>query len=135
MHRRLTVCPDARCITIVHREEPWDTEGLIVKADIQKIEDLKGRTIATPRGSTSHFQLVYFLHLLKLTDSVTVRLAQPSELEGLWRAGTIDGAYVWSPHLVRLRTAFDAQTLLTGSAVSQLGAPTFDGYHFVIDAR
>ena len=57
--------------------------------------DLRGLTIATPSGSTSHYQLLYLLGILNLTGTVTVKLAQPSELAELWQNDTIDGAYVW----------------------------------------
>ena len=86
------------------------------------------QTLACPAGSTSHYQLLYLIDQLKLRDVVTVRTAQPSELELLWRTGVIDGAFVWSPHLGRLRAAFKTRTLVTGAAVAQLGAPTFIAY-------
>ena len=57
--------------------------------------DLRGLTIATPSGSTSHYQLLYLLGILNLTGTVTVKLAQPSELADLWQNDKIDGAYVW----------------------------------------
>ena len=117
----------AQFAIILGREEAL-VEGLVVRPEIRKPGDLKGRTIATPRGSTAHFQLLYSLELFQLINSVTVILAKPSELEDLWRAGKIDGAYIWSPVLQRLREAFDARTLLSAAAVSLLGAPSFNGY-------
>ena len=52
-------------------------------------------------------------------------MAQPSELAELWRAGEIDGAFVWAPHSDQLRPMFDTRTLIAGGAVARLGAPTF----------
>ena len=98
--------------------EEWDTEALIVRPNIRSAADLKGKTIASPAGSTSHYQLLYLLvcmpacmhahthartcphvcvygttpkEVLNLTASVTVRTAQPSEHADLWRVGEIDG--------------------------------------------
>ena len=110
------------------QQEPWDTGALIVRPNIHSPEDLHGKTLACPAGSTSHYQLLYLVDQLKLRDVVTVRTAQPSELEELWRIGVIDGVFVWSPHLDRLRAAFRTRTLVTGGAVAQLGAPTFIAY-------
>ena len=99
-------------------------DALIVRPEITTPADLPGKTIATPRGSTSHYQLINFLKLLNLDKLVTVRTAQPSEFAELWRTGGIDGVFVWSPHLQALRTTFDARTLITGTALGDLGAPT-----------
>ena len=105
-----------------------DNEALIVRPNIRNPRDLHGKTLACPAGSTSHYQLLYLIDQLKLSDVVTIRMAQPSELEGLWRTGVIDGAFIWPPHLDRLRAAFKTRMLVTGSAVAQLGAPTFIAY-------
>ena len=109
----------------VHRRmQFWDKEALLVRPTIRKPSDLIGMTLAAPAGSTSHYQLLYFLKILNLSNTVTVQTAQPSELAELWRAGEIDGAFVWAPHLHALRAAFDAHTFITGSAITRLGAPT-----------
>ena len=102
----------------------WDNEALLVRRTIREPSDLNGKTIATPAGSTSHYQLLYFLQMLHLSNTVTVLLAQPSELTELWRAGEIDGAFVWAPHLHALRAAFDTRFLVLGSALARLAAPT-----------
>ena len=112
----------------LHRFEMWEAEALIVRPDISTIRDLNGKTIAAPRGSTSHYQLLYFLHTINMTKSVSVRMAQPSELAELWQAGEIDGAFVWAPHSDQLRAMFDTRTLIAGGAVARLGAPTFVAY-------
>ena len=104
--------------------QQWDNEALILRPELRKLADLRGKTIAAPAGSTSQYQLQYFLQAVNLSDKVTVRTAQPSELAALWRAGTIDGCFVWAPHLQTLRAAFDTHTLITGSALARLGAPT-----------
>ena len=110
------------------QRESWDTEALIVRPNIRNPQDLHGKTLACPAGSTSHYQLLYLIDQLKLRDVVTVRTARPSELEDLWRTGVIDGAFVWSPHLDGLRAAFKTRTLATSGAVAELGGSTFTAY-------
>jgi taurine transport system substrate-binding protein len=67
-------------------------------ANIKSIADFKGKKIATPFGSTSHFRLIGFLKVnnLSLSD-VTVLDLPPEQIVAAWKRGDIDGAYVWSP--------------------------------------
>ena len=113
---------------IAVQSEFWEEEALVLRPDIRSPAQLRGRTIASPRGSTSHYQLLYLLDILNLREDVTVVPAQPSELAALWRRNLIDGAYVWAPHLQELRDEFDAVTFASGGGVTRLGAPTFVAY-------
>ena len=89
-----------------------------MSVNVSGMQDLRGRTIATPLGSTSHYQLMYFLRcafarthapaqmhmhihapactcrLINMTEDVTVRTALPSEHVKLWQNGEIDGVCV-----------------------------------------
>ncbi|MCB8883230.1 ABC transporter substrate-binding protein [Acidisoma cellulosilytica] len=67
-------------------------------ANIKTPADFKGKKIATPFGSTSHFRLIGFLKTnnLSLSD-VTVLDLPPDQIVAAWKRGDIDGAYVWSP--------------------------------------
>jgi taurine transport system substrate-binding protein len=75
-----------------------ESEGLIVKQDsgIASLEDLKGKTVAVPFGTTSHFA---FLNILKANDIDTTELTildmTASDLYAAWQRGDIDGAYIW----------------------------------------
>ncbi len=75
-------------------------EELTVRAsdNIKTPADFKGKKIATPFGSTSHFRLIGFLKTnnLSLSD-VTVLDLPPDQIVAAWKRGDIDGAYVWSP--------------------------------------
>ena len=68
-----------------------ESSGLLVRSTIRSPSDLRGKTLATPRGSTSHYQLSYLLDLTSLTDDVNIILAPPSQYAELWRRGEIDG--------------------------------------------
>lgn len=75
-------------------------EEMTVRAsdNIKSPADFKGRKIATPFGSTSHFRLMGFLKTNGLTLSeVTVLDLPPEQIVAAWKRGDIDGAYVWSP--------------------------------------
>ena len=75
-------------------------EEMTVRAseNIRTPADFKGKKIATPFGSTSHFRLIGFLKTNKLSLSdVTVLDLPPEQIVAAWKRGDIDGAYVWSP--------------------------------------
>jgi taurine transport system substrate-binding protein len=75
-------------------------EEMTVRAsdNIKSSADFKGKKIATPFGSTSHFRLIGFLKTnnLSLSD-VTVLDLPPEQIVAAWKRGDIDAAYVWSP--------------------------------------
>lgn len=75
-------------------------EEMTVRAseNIRTPADFKGKKIATPFGSTSHFRLMGFLKTNGLTLSqVTVLDLPPEQIVAAWKRGDIDAAYVWSP--------------------------------------
>ncbi|HKM61082.1 MAG TPA: ABC transporter substrate-binding protein [Acidisphaera sp.] len=67
-------------------------------ANIHTPADFKGKKVATPFGSTSHFRLLGFLKTnnLSLSD-VHVLDMRPDAIVAAWIRGDIDACYVWSP--------------------------------------
>jgi taurine transport system substrate-binding protein len=81
-------------------------EDLVVrqKAMIKTPADLKGKNVATPFGSTSHFRLLGLLKTNGLTQSdVNVIDMKPDAAVAAWKRGDIDAAYVWSPAKAKKR--------------------------------
>ena len=75
-------------------------EEMVVRkaANIKKPADFKGKKVATPFGSTSHFRLLGFLKVNNLTQKdVTVLDMKPDAQVAAWTRGDIDASYVWSP--------------------------------------
>ncbi|MDR1312267.1 MAG: ABC transporter substrate-binding protein [Deltaproteobacteria bacterium] len=77
-----------------------ESEALVAKesSGIKSVQDVKGKTIATPFGSTSHFSLLAALKQngvapteLKILDITG------QEVHAAWVRGDIDGAYIWQP--------------------------------------
>ena len=67
-------------------------------ANIKTPADFKGKKVATPFGSTSHFRLLGFLKINGLTQrDVTVLDMRPDAMVAAWTRGDIDAGYVWSP--------------------------------------
>ncbi len=92
-------------------------EEMIVRksAGIKTAADFKGKKVATPFGSTSHFRLLGFLKTNNLTQrDVTVLDMRPDAMVAAWTRGDIDAGYVWSP----------AKSKLIGAGASCSGPTT-----------
>ncbi|WP_426362434.1 glycine betaine ABC transporter substrate-binding protein [Streptomyces sp. E-08] len=102
-----------------------DNEALVARRDIASVAALKGRKIATPFGSTSHYSLLVALESagLKASDVTLVDL-QPQDALAAWQRGDIDAAYVWTPSLTELKK--DGKVLVTSRAIAERGKPTAD---------
>jgi taurine transport system substrate-binding protein len=75
-------------------------------ANIKTPADFKGKKLATPFGSTSHFRLLGFLKTNGLTErDVTVLDMKPAAIQAAWSRGDIDGAYIWAPAKSKLLEA------------------------------
>jgi taurine transport system substrate-binding protein len=103
-----------------------DAEALVVKDDITSFDDLKGKTIATPIASTSHYSLLAALeeHNLSETD-VKIIDAEPDAIYAAWSQGDIDGAYVWNPNLAKI-VDDGGKILVTSAELAKKGKTTYD---------
>ena len=93
----------------IEYQVPWihdvigKAEALVVVTDIASIDDLKGKTIATPFASTAHYSLLAALEDAGLPETdVKIIDAEPDAIYAAWTAKHIDGAYVWNPNLAKL---------------------------------
>ena len=96
------------------------------KSGVNSLADLKGKKIATPFVSTSHYQLTYALDKagIKPGDLQVLNL-RPPEIVAAWDRGDIDGAFVWDPALAKIK-ASGGKAILSSADVAKQGAPTFD---------
>ncbi|MEK8130321.1 aliphatic sulfonate ABC transporter substrate-binding protein [Paenibacillus filicis] len=103
-----------------------ESEALVVqeKSSISKLQDVKGKTIATTFGSTSHFSLLSALKQEGI-DLKTVKLIdmQAPDLLAAWQRGDIDGAYTWQPVQSKL-LAEKGRIIITSKEVANKGALT-----------
>lgn len=77
-------------------------EALVVKNDlgVSTVADLKGKTIAAPFGTTSHYALLNALELAGLgPNDATLLDMGGQDIVAAWTRGDIDAAYIWSPAL------------------------------------
>ncbi|TCS43124.1 taurine ABC transporter substrate-binding protein [Reinekea marinisedimentorum] len=104
-----------------------EAEALVVTDEIKTPEDLKGKRIAVPFVSTTHFHMLFALEHYGLTEKdVKLINMQPSAISAAWQRGDIDGAFIWDPALGTLKKT--GHVLVSSKELAALGKPTFDGF-------
>ncbi|WP_158746828.1 ABC transporter substrate-binding protein [Acidisphaera sp. L21] len=87
-----------KLIGMVDNIGPAEEMTVRTAANIKTPADFRGKKVATPFGSTSHFRLLGFLKTNGLTQrDVTVLDMKAAAIVAAWSRGEIDAAYVWAP--------------------------------------
>lgn len=103
-----------------------DNEALVVKGNIKSLADLRGKKVAAPFGSTTHFSLLSALQELGLNpNEVTILDMQPPDMLAAWQRGDIDGGFVWQPTLNKMISA-KGSVLVSAKDLYQKGIITAD---------
>jgi len=107
-------------------EDIGAAEALVVKPAIKTPQDLKGKRIATPFVSTSHYQLMFALEKWGLKpNELQVLNMRPADIGAAWQRGDLDGTFIWDPVLAQAKK--NGHVLITSAQVGEMGRPTFDG--------
>ncbi|MFJ1875186.1 taurine ABC transporter substrate-binding protein [Streptomyces chartreusis] len=104
-----------------------ENESLVARkaTGITDVAGLKGKKIATPFASTSHYSLLAALEAAGLAASdVQLIDLQPQPILAAWQRGDIDAAYVWLPTLDELRKT--GNQLTSSKEIGAAGKPTLD---------
>lgn len=100
-------------------------ESLVTKEELSSVDDLEGKTVAVPFGSTAHYSLTAALDEAGLsTKDVKVINLEPEAMLAAWDRGEIDAAWVWNPTLAQLED--DGHLLLTAAETAEAGRATYD---------
>ena len=103
-------------------------EALVVRdgSGIAAPQDLKGKRIAVPFVSTTHFHVLFALEQFGISSrQVSLRNLQPPQIAAAWNRGDIDAAFVWDPALAEIKKT--GKVLVTSGQLSTWGKATFDG--------
>ncbi|MEW5423600.1 taurine ABC transporter substrate-binding protein [Amorphus sp. 3PC139-8] len=106
-----------------------DAESLIVRdgSGIETIEDLKGKRIAVPVGSTAHFSLMGALQHAGIDENaVNIISMPPDQIAAAWEQGAIDGGFIWQP--VQAKILQTGKRLISANQTAEWGYPTFDAW-------
>lgn len=104
-------------------------ESLVVRngAGIAKLENLKGKRVAVPVGSTAHFSLMGAIKHAGLSESdVSVISMPPDQIAAAWQQDAIDAAFIWQP--VQSELLKKGKLLVGADQVADWGYPTFDAW-------
>jgi len=105
-----------------------EAEALVARngAKIDKPADLKGKRLAVPFASTTHFHAMFALEQWGIKPSeLEVLNMQPNQVAAAWERGDIDAAFIWDPALARIKQS--GRVLITSGELSKKGKATFDG--------
>jgi taurine transport system substrate-binding protein len=87
---------------------------------------LKGKTLAVPFVSTTHFHTLFALETWGIQpDELKVLNMQPNQIAAAWERGDVDAAFVWDPALARIKKS--GKVMVTSGELSAKGKATFDG--------
>ncbi|WP_426959523.1 ABC transporter substrate-binding protein [Muricoccus radiodurans] len=93
-------------VGVVDNIGPAEEMTVRASTNIRTPADFRGKKVATPFGSTSHFRLLGFLKTNNLTQrDVTVLDMRPAAIQAAWARNEIDAAYVWAPAKSKLLEA------------------------------
>ena len=106
-----------------------DAEALVVRdgSNIKTLADLKGKKIAVPFTSTTHFHTLVALDHAKVNpNDVQILNVRPPEIAAAWERGDIDATFVWDPVLSKVKKT--GKVLISSGQISkETGKTTFDG--------
>jgi sulfonate transport system substrate-binding protein len=114
-----------------------DGEAIVVKANspIRTVADLKGRTVAVGRGTSSHNLLVAALEKAGLSFSdIKPAYLLPSDAGAAFANDSVDAWAIWDPYFALAQARNDTRVLVTSAQVFEVSAyflanKTFAGAH------
>jgi len=104
----------------VNRSDPYGT-AVLVRADspLKSAADLRGKSIATNRGSIGHFVALKALASADLRpDANTFRFLPPPDAKLALTQGAVDAWATWEPYTAMAETAGHARVLVNGRGLS-----------------
>jgi taurine transport system substrate-binding protein len=102
-----------------------DAERLVAKngSNINSLQDIVGKKIATPFATTTHYSLLKALELNGISEKdITLLDMQMPEVYAAWQRGDIDAAYAWEPTLSNLLK--DGTTIISSKEMAAKGVVT-----------
>jgi taurine transport system substrate-binding protein len=84
-----------------------DNDGLVVRGNlgIKDAQGLKGRRIATPFSTTSHYSFMKYLEVNNVNPKdVDIIDLRAGDILAAFIRGNIDGAYIWDPIITNMRS-------------------------------
>ena len=88
---------------VMMADDPADGEGLAVKAGITSAQDLIGKKLATPLGTSGDVMMRGMLKTYNLpADKIEIVNLDPAAMAAAWERNDIQAGYIWDPWFSRL---------------------------------
>lgn len=103
-------------------------EALVVQPDsgIKTVADLKGKTVAVPFGTTTHYDLLKAVEMAGMTQGdLKILDMDPPTMAAAFERGDIDAGWVWYPALQRLYDS-GGVAIMNALDMAEQGFPTAD---------
>src|SRR5215470_3998431 len=99
---------------VVQLDKSFGADGMVVRPNIAKIADLKGKTVAASApGTAPYFTLAWFLRKNGLTvKDVTIATLEPGPAAQAFLAGQNDAAMTYEPYLSAVREKPEAGKII-----------------------
>ncbi|MFH0023630.1 ABC transporter substrate-binding protein [Pseudomonas fluorescens] len=92
-------------------------DGVLVGKDVNRLQELKGKSVAVNEGSTSQFWLSYLLKKNGMSMSdITVQNMTADDAATAFIAGRVPAAVTWEPHLSMVRNKQQGKVLIDSSS-------------------
>jgi len=105
-----------------------DVESMVVRTakGIKSFKDLKGKTVAAPFGSTTHYLLLQALKDDGVDPgSMKILDLPPPDIASAWLRGDLDAAWFWEPNLDKAVKS-GGNIFMTSGLMEKRGYPTWD---------
>lgn len=108
---------DATLIAFDGKGEKGKNQSIIVSKNstINNVEDLRGKTISTPIGSSAHFMLMKVLKKYNMLDEVEIVHQDVAMASQLLSTNKTDAFAIWDPYPNYLTEEIQAKKLVDGS--------------------
>lgn len=101
-------------VCVLKIDESYGGDGIVVNKEVETIADLKGKTVAFPRGLAGHFFLLHLMkeHNMKSSDIVEQHM-EAGAAASAFIANKIDAAVTWEPFLTEAGKTEHGKVLFT----------------------
>ncbi len=103
---------------IAATDESPESAGVVVRKNspIQRFTELRGKTIAFAKGSSSHHLLAQLLVRNGMTfDDIKPAYLQPPDARAAFESGTVDAWAIWDPFLAAAEVEGDGRVVASGA--------------------
>lgn len=103
-------------------------EALVARngSGVSQVSDLRGKKIALPHASTTHFHTLVALELAGVKPKeVQILNLRPPEVLAAWERGDIDATFIWDPVLRQVKQN-GTVLVSSGDIARETGKATFD---------